>query len=498
MSDTETSKQATAAAGEFENVSALDAAIEGLSLPTKGAEETTKNAARSLASWILKDTVTYDGSILAYIEGVIAQIDQLLSKQLNAIMHQADFLKMEGSWRGLEHLVFNTETDDQLRIEIFNISKSEVRQVLKEYKGDKWDRSPLFRKVYEEEFGMPGGKPYGVMIGDYAFDHSPVDVDILRGVGQIAAAAHCPFITSAAPTLLGLSSWQDLSKPPKIDKVLSKTNPEYAAWRSLRASEDSRYLGLTLPRFLARAPYDPVKNPIDDFEFVEELGGTDHDSYVWSNAAYAFGANVTRAFKLYGWCTYIRGHDSGGKVENLPVHTFPSDDGSIDYKCPTEIAITDRREHELAKVGLMPLSHYKNEDFAVFMGAQSLQEPQKYYEDDATANAALSARMTYLFACCRFAHYLKVMVRDKVGSFMERNEMEDWLNKWINNFQCDSSSSWELKAKKPLAAAKVTVKANEADPGYYEADFFLRPHIQLEGLTAALHLVSRLPSLGGK
>ena len=332
------------------------------------------------------------------------------------------------------------------------------------------------------------------MIGDYAFDHSPVDVDILRGVGQIAAAAHCPFITSAAPSLLGLSSWQDLSKPPKIDKVLSKTNPEYAAWRSLRSSEDSRYLGLTLPRFLARAPYDPQKNPIDDFEFVEELGGTDHDSYVWSNAAYAFGANVTRAFKLYGWCTYIRGHDSGGKVENLPVHTFPSDDGSIDYKCPTEIAITDRREHELAKVGLMPLSHYKNEDFAVFMGAQSLQEPQKYYEDDATANAALSARMTYLFACCRFAHYLKVMVRDKIGAFMERNEMEDWLNKWINNYQCDSSSSWELKAKKPLAAAKVTVRANEADPGYYDADFFLRPHIQLEGLTAALHLVSRLPA----
>jgi len=496
MSDAEASAS-SAKEQELVTANALDDAIAGLSLPTKGAEKTAKSAARSLAEWIQKDVVTYDGSILSYIEGVIAEIDSLLSKQLNTILHHEEFRKLEGSWRGLNHLVFNTETDDQLRIEVMNISKNEIRQVFKEYKGEKWDRSPLFKKLYEEEFGMPGGKPYGTLIGDFEFSHSPADVDILRGIGQIAAAAHCPFVSAAAPELLGLRSWQDLSKPPKIDKVLSKTNPEYAAWRSLRASEDSRYVGLTLPRFLSRAPYDPVKNPIDDFAFVEEMNPDSPEDYIWSNAAYAFGANVTRAFKNYGWCTYIRGRESGGTVENLPVHTFPSDDGTVDYQCPTEIAITDRREHELAKVGLMPLSHYKNEDYAVFMGAQSLQEPQKYYNDEATASANLSARMTYLFACCRFAHYLKVMVRDKVGAFMERNELEDWLNKWINEYQTDSSSSWEAKAKKPLAAAQVTVREDEANPGYYDADFFLRPHIQLEGVTAGLHLVSKLPTLGG-
>lgn len=481
----------------LESVTALDAAIEALSLPTKGQESTTKNAARSLAEWILKDTVVYDGSIMSYIEGVIADIDKLLSSQINAIMHHPDFLKMEGSWRGLEHMVSNTETDDELRIKVFNISKGEVRQVLKEYKGDKWDRSPLFDKVYKDEFGMPGGKPYGIMIGDYDFDHSPVDVDILRGVGQIAAAAHCPFITAASPALLGLNTWQDLSRPPNIDRILSKSNPEYAAWRALRTSEDSRYLGLTLPRFLSRAPYDPRKNPVDDFEFTEELGGADHDCYVWSNAAYAFGANVTRAFKNFGWCTAIRGQDNGGKVENLPVHTFSSDDGLIDYKCPTEIAIDDRRELELAKVGLMPLSHHKNENFAVFMGAQSLQEPQKFYGDDANASAQLSARLTYLFACCRFAHYLKVIVRRMVGSSTSRADLETYLNNWINNYQCDSSSSPDTKAKRPLEAAKITVVADDANPGFYKAEFFLQPHMQLEGVNVALHLVSSLPATDG-
>jgi type VI secretion system protein ImpC len=335
------------------------------------------------------------------------------------------------------------------------------------------------------------------LVGDFSFDHSPPDVEILQGMAQIAAAGHAPFIAGANPNVMQMDSWQELTNPRDLTKIFS--TPEYAAWRSLRESEDSRYIGLAMPRFLARLPYGAKTDPVEDFDFEEDMEGTDSSRYTWANSAYAMAVNINSAFKQYGWCTRIRGVESGGAVEGLPVHTFPSDDGGVDMKCPTEIAISDRREAELAKNGFMPLIHRKNSDIAAFIGAQSLQKPAQYDDPDASANAELSARLPYLFASCRFAHYLKCIVRDKIGSFKERADMEKWLNDWILQYVDGdpANSSEQVKARKPLAGAEVTVEEVEGNPGYYTSKFFLRPHYQLEGLTVSLRLVSRLPSQKG-
>jgi len=449
-------------------------------------------AVRGLANMALANTRLISTDTVRTISAFIAEIDRKLSEQINLIMHHEDFKALEGAWRGLHYLVNNTETDETLKIRVLNISKKDVNKTLKKFEGTAWDQSPLFKKLYEDEFGSPGGQPYGCLIGDYHFDHSPEDVNMLGNLAQIAAAMHAPFIAGAAPSVMGMDSWQELGNPRDLTKILQ--SPEYAKWRSLRESEDARYIGLAMPRFLARIPYGAKTAPVEDFDFEEDTAGADHNKYVWSNAAYAMGVNITRAFKLYGWCARIRGLESGGTVEGLPVHTFPTDDGGVDMKCPTEIAITDRRESELAKNGFMPLSHYKNTDFAAFMGAQSLQKPQVYDDATATANANLAARLPYLFATCRFAHYLKCMVRDKIGSFKEREDMQEWLNKWISQFCCDSKSAEEVKARFPLAEARVEVAEIKGNPGYYTSKFWLRPHYQLEGLTVSLRLVSRLPS----
>ncbi len=461
---------------------------------TEQARSVIQTAVQTLAAQALAQTPLIADDVIATIEALIAELDRKLSEQVNKILHHEDFKRLEGTWRGLHHLVSNTETDEMLKIRVFNISRDEVAKTLKKFKGNAWDQSPLFKKLYEEEFGMPGGQPFGAIIGDYYFDHTPPSVEILSGMAQIAAAAHAPFITAADPALMNLESWQQLANPRDLSKIFQSA--EYAPWRSLRKSDDARYLGLTLPRFLARVPYGAKTNPVEEFAFEEAADGKDHSNYVWSNSAYAMGVNITRSFKLYGWCARIRGAESGGVVEGLPCHTFPTDDGGVDMKCPTEIAITDRREAELAKNGFVPLSHYKNTDYAVFMGAQSLQEPAKYDDPDATSNANLAARLPYLFATCRFAHYLKCMVRDKIGSFKERADMEAWLNKWIAQYvSADPNASEEQKARYPLAAAEVKVEEDKENPGYYQSRFYLRPHYQLEGLTVSLRLVSKLPSI---
>ena len=460
------------------------------------AKDAVTSAVQTLAEQALAETALISDDAVKSIESIIAEIDQRLSEQLNQILHHENFKKLEGSWRGLSYLVNNTETDETLKIRVFNISKKDMAKTLKKFKGTAWDQSPIFKKLYEEEFGSPGGEPYGALVGDYDFDHSPPDVELLGEIAQIAAAAHAPFIAAAAPSLMNMDSWQELSNPRDLTKIFQTA--EYAPWRSMRDSEDARYVGLTMPRFLARMPYGANTNPVDDFAFEEDTEGADHSKYLWSNSAYAMGAKITNSFKQFGWCSQIRGVESGGMVEGLPCHTFPTDDGGVDMKCPTEIAITDRREAELAKNGMMPLSHWKNTDYAVFVGAQSLQKPAEFDDPDATANANLSARMPYLFATCRFAHFLKCIVRDKIGSFKERADMELWLNDWIMKYvEPDPNATNAAKAKRPLAAAEVVVEDVEGDPGYYSAKFYLRPHYQLEGLTGSLRLVSKLPSAKG-
>ena len=458
------------------------------------AKSAVEEAVLTLAQQALAQTNIIGTDVITTIESMISELDRRMSLQVNAILHDPDFQSLESAWRGLHYLVNNTETDEMLKIEVFNVSKKDLGKTLKRYKGTSWDQSPLFKKVYEQEYGQFGGEPFGCIVGDYYFDQGPVDVEILGEMSKVAAAAFTPFIAAASPRLMQMDSWQELANPRDLTKIFQ--TPEYASWRSLRSSEDARYVGLAMPRFLARLPYGSKTNPVEEFNFEEETAGGAHGNYAWANSAYAMAVNINRSFKMYGWCTRIRGVESGGLVEGLPTHTFPTDEGGVAMKCPTEIAISDRREAELAKNGFMPLLHRKNSDYAAFIGAQSLQKPDEYDDADATANANLSARLPYMFACCRFAHYLKCIARDKIGSFKERADMQRWLNRWVMNYVDGdpANSTEETKAKKPLAAAEVLVEEIPGNPGYYASKMFLRPHYQLEGLTVSLRLVSTLPS----
>ncbi|MDR3160105.1 MAG: type VI secretion system contractile sheath large subunit [Spirochaetaceae bacterium] len=457
------------------------------------AQKAIQGAVKTLLGQALENVALVSTDIIQTIQGIIAELDKKLSEQINQIIHHPEYAQLESAWRGLDYLVRNTPTSESLKIKVLNISKADVGKTIKRYKGTAWDQSPLFKKIYEEEFGTAGGEPFGALVGDFYFNHSAQDIEILRGIAQIAAAAHAPFVSSVDPSLLNLSSWQELANPRDIAKIFS--TPEYQAWRAFRESDDSRYVALTLPRVLGRAPYGATSNPVEEFDFEEDTGAGDSSKYNWVNAAYAMGSVINRSFSNYGWCANIRGVESGGIVEGLPTHSFPADDGGTVAKCPTEIAITDRREAELSASGLLPLIHWKNTDYAVFLGGQTANKPAEYDSADATANASLSARLPYIFAASRFSHFLKCIVRDKIGSFAERADMEAFLTKWINQYvTADPHASEEVKAKFPLAEAKVEVVDVEGAPGYYAARFYLKPHYQLEGLTASLRLVTKVPS----
>ena len=452
------------------------------------------NAIATIVQTALADSNVVKEDVFDTISEMIARLDEQLSSQLNEIMHAPEFQALESAWRGLDYLANNSETDATLKLRVMNVSKSELYRDLKTYPGAKWDQSPLFKKLYEYEFGQLGGQPYGALVGDYYFDHSAQDVALLRDLGKIAAAAHAPVVSSAAPTRCGWDAWSDQVKPRDLCKIFE--TPDYAGWRSLRDSENSRYVALCMPRVLAREPYGSKTIKVEEFNFEEETDGHTGEKYAWMNAAYAMAANINRAYKEYGWTVRIRGVNSGGEVINLPLHTFATDDGSVDMKCPTEIGISDRREGELSKSGLIPLIHRKNSDKAAFIGAQSLFKPRKMSTDEATAADNLSARIPYMFACSRFAHYLKCMVRDQIGDTKEREELQRWLQTWIMRYVDGDprNSTSEVKARKPLADARVDVYEDPENPGYYGARFFLRPHFQLEGMDIGLSLVSRLPN----
>ena len=456
---------------------------------------------RSIAEIALERTNLISDDIIESIQSMIAEIDRTLSAQLNEIIHNEKFQQLESAWRGLHYLVNNSETGPQLQIRVLNASKKEVGKVLRRYEGTNWDQSPLFAKLYSAEYGTLGGEPFSCLMGDYFFDHSPPDIAFLEGMAKNSAASHAPFISGADPSMLLMDSWQELNKPKDIENMFRSA--EYAGWNALRESEDSRYLGLAMPRFLGRQPYGARTNPVEEFAFEEETGQGEHGKYNWLNAAYAMVANINRSHSQYGWTTRIRGVQAGGTVEGLPVHTFPTDDGGVDSKCPTEISIPERRDNELSSAGLMALTHRKGTNQATFMSAQSVQKPKQYEGPDgeeATKSAALSARLSYLFPVSRFAHYLKAMVRDRIGSFTSREHMTRELNEWINNYvyggNPDDATQEEL-ARKPLAGAEVKVVEDPENPGYYKSEFSLRPHYQLEGMTVALRLVSTLPQERG-
>ncbi|HTK75540.1 MAG TPA: type VI secretion system contractile sheath large subunit, partial [Gemmataceae bacterium] len=469
---------------------------------TKQTERSrTEDLLRALTDEALKGTVTWSRNVTQTITQGIAAIDNAMSTQLAAVMHNPDFQKLEGSWRGLHHLIMNSETGAQLKIRVLNISK---RDLFKDVdKAVEFDQSQIFKKLYENEFGSPGGEPYGALIGDYEFTNHPEDIELLSKMSNVAAAAFAPFIAAAGADLFGFQNWTDLSKPRDLEKIFEST--EYAKWRSFRDSEDARFVNLVMPRVLARLPYGKNTKPIETFAYEEvplddrgRAKPVPHEHYTWMNAAYVMGTRLTEAFAKYGFCTAIRGAEGGGKVEGLPAHVFLSDDGDPDLKCPTELGITDRREAELSKLGFLPLCHYKNTDYAVFFGAQSTQKPKKYDRPEATANAAISARLPYIMATSRFAHYLKVMARDKIGSFMEASDCEAWLNRWIMNYVNGADQAGaEIKARYPLREAKVQVKEIPGKPGSYNAVAWMRPWLQLEELTASLRMVASIPKLGG-
>jgi len=487
--------QATATTTTTE-VSLLDQAISA----TKQTDpDRTTELLQTLTSEALSGTVVYSKSFTTTINAAIEKIDAKLSKQLAAIMHHPDFTKLEGSWRGLSYLVMNSETSTSLKLKVINCTKRELYKNLS--KASEFDQSALFKKIYESEFGTPGGEPYGALIGDYEFTNHPEDLELLSLMSNVAAASFAPFISAADPKLFGFDDYTELSKPRDLEKIFDTI--EYAKWRSYRDTEDSRFVTLTMPRTLARLPYGAATKTLDEFGYEEgnvEGGIThkmDHSDYCWMNSSYVLGARLTDAFAQNGWCTAIRGAEGGGMVQNLPSYTFTSDDGEVDQQCPTEIGITDRREAELSKLGFLPLCHYKSTDYAVFFGAQTTQKPKKYDRPEATANAAISARLPYMMATSRIAHYLKIMGRDKIGSFMEASDCEAWLNRWILNYvNGNPEAGQEMKAKYPLAEAKIEVREIPGKPGSYNAVAWLRPWLQLEELTTSLRMVAKIPTMG--
>lgn len=454
---------------------------------------------RTLTEQALAGTVSYSKNLNLSIAEAIKQIDAKISKQLAAVMHHPKFKQLEGSWRGLHYMVMNTETSTSLKLRVINWSKRELFRDMS--RATEFDQSQLFKKIYESEFGTPGGQPYGALIGDYEFTNHPEDIDTLRLVSNVAAAAFAPFIAAASPRLLGLDSYRELSAPRDMEKIFDLL--EYTKWNAYRETEDSRFVTLVLPRVLARLPYGERTTKVDEFDYeeapIDEAGVArrmPHDDYCWMNAAYAMGARLTDAFARNGWCTAIRGAENGGKVENLPCHVFTSDDGDIDLQCPTEIGITDRREAELSKLGFLAVSHYKGTDYAVFFGAQTNQKPKKYDRPDATANAAISARLPYMMASSRIAHYLKIIARDKIGSFKEASDVGAWLKRWIEQYtNSNPSPSEEAKAKYPLREARIQVEEIPGKPGSYHAVAHMRPWLQMEELTTSLRMVARIPTL---
>jgi len=452
--------------------------------------EQSRQQIATLVEEVMQGAMTVSKDIEAMINARIADLDELLTRQLNEIMHHPDFQKLEGSWRGLHYLVQQSETSTQLKLRVLNVSKRDLLRDLE--RAVEFDQSALFKKVYEEEYGTFGGAPISAMLGDYEFGRHPQDMSLLEQVSHVAAAAHAPFIAAASPLMFNLDSYTELGLPRDLAKIFDTV--EYAKWKSFRESEDSRYVGLTLPRVLTRLPYGPDTVPVEGFNFKEDVDGTDHSKYLWSNAAYTLGTRLTDAFAKYGWTVAIRGVEGGGLVEGLPTHTFATDDGDVALKCPTEIAITDRREKELSDLGFIPLVHCKGRDYAAFFAVQSCQKAKKYDTDAANANARLSTQLQYILATSRFAHYLKVIMRDKIGSFMTRADCEYYLNRWINNYVVDPKNVGQAeKARRPLSEARVDVREIPGKPGAYRAVAFLKPHFQLDELTVSLRLVADLP-----
>lgn len=491
MADT---KSSASGSGTSASGSLLDQIVQNGKMANEPSQEPyAKKLIGQFAAQILDEDMKFspDKGVVAMINERIAEIDELLSKQVNAVLHHPEFQALEASWRGLHDFVFGTETSTRLKIRLMAVSKKELLNDLET--AVDYDTSVLFKKVYEEEYGTFGGNPYSVLIGDYYFGRHPQDVALLERVSKVAAAAHAPFISAASPALFDMKSFTELGGPRDMAKIFESA--ELVTWKAFRESEDSRYVALTLPRYLSRLPYGAKTVPVEQFAFEEDVDGKEHDKYLWANASYQLGLRITDAFAKYGWTTAIRGVEGGGKVEGMPAHTYQTDEGDIALKCPTEVTITDRREKELNDLGFIAVVNSKGSNFAAFFGGQTVNKPKLYNKDNANANAQLSARLPYMLAASRFAHYVKVIVRDKIGSFQTRSTLQNYLNTWISDYIClNESAPQATKAKLPLASARIDVSEVAGKPGAYTAVVFVRPHFQMEELTASIRMVAELPA----
>lgn len=487
-------EQAQAAGGVAVEAGALDQIFNAYdtAIPSDSPDDAKRLRSyfEEYVKLLVKPGQTVSKDVERTVKFWIAEIDKKLSAQLNEVLHHADFQRLEGSWRGLHYLVDQTETGEMMKVKVMNISKRDLFKDLE--KAVEFDQSQLFKKVYEDEYGTLGGSPYGMLVGDYDFGRGAEDISMLKKLGGVASAAHAPFVAAAGAKMFGMEKYTQLPNPRDLAKIFEGV--EYTSWKSFRDSEDSRYVALAMPRVLGRLPFGEGFKSCEAFNYEEGVDGKDHDKYLWMNAAWAYAARITDAVSKFGWMARTRGVEGGGKVENLPIHYFPTDEGDTVMKCPTEIAITDRRENELSTLGFLPLLHCKNSDYAAFLGAQSCNKPKKYFDPDANANAELSAKFNYMMCVGRFSHYLKVILRDKIGSFMEVSDLSNMMNDWINNFVLANPelAGEELKAQKPLKAASIEVTAVEGKPGWYQAVAHLSPHFQLEGVQASMRLVAQV------
>ncbi len=481
-----------AAQAETSEVSLLDQIVsQGRFSREAGNLERGKDLVKEFVNQVLDGQMSLSKDAEATISARIAQIDRLISIQLNEVLHHPSFQKLEATWRGIKYLMDQSETNDMLKIKVLNVSKKDLLRDLQ--RAPEFDQSALFKKVYEEEFGVFGGAPFAAMVGDYEFGRGPEDLELLEKIGQVASAAHAPFLSAASSGLLNLGDFTQLGAPRDMSKIFDST--EYAKWKSFRQSDDSRYVALTLPHILMRQPYGQETKQIEAFAYEEGVDGRDHSKYLWGNAAFGLAARMTSSFAKSGWCASIRGVENGGLVEGLTAHNFRTDEGDVALKCPTEVTITDRREKELADQGFVPLVHCKGTDKAAFFSVQTVNKPKLYDKPEANANARLSAQLPYVMAMSRFAHYLKAMMRDKIGSTMSRGQAEDFLNRWVANYVIeDDNASPAAKAARPLREARIDVMTVPGNAGALRAVAFMRPHFQLDELTVSLRLVADLPA----
>ncbi|MCS2163155.1 type VI secretion system contractile sheath large subunit [Scandinavium sp. H11S7] len=445
-------------------------------------------------SEVASGAVIVSNDLVGSIEMRIAAIDELLSAQVSKIIQAPEFQRKESSWRGLHKLVQSSVTENT-KVRVFNCTKKEL---LRDFKSaSDFDQSSLFKSIYESEYGTFGGDPYSAFVGDFEFDAMPEDIQLLEQISHVAAAAHAPFLSAANPGMFAMSSFSEMPRPRDMGKLFDTS--DYARWKSFRQSDDSRYVGLTLPRVIGRLPYGSKTVSVDMFNFEEAIDENNAGaSYLWVNAAYELAGRMVEAFEEHGWCAAIRGVEGGGLVKSLPTHSFVSQTGEKVLQCPTEVAISDRREKELADLGFIPLVHCKGTDYAAFFAVQSVNKARKYDSELANANAKLSSQLQYIMTTSRFAHYMKSIVRDKVGSFMSRSECQHFLQNWINQYVVGADNVGpSIKASHPLREAVVEVVDVPGSPGSYRAVAYLKPHFQLEGLSMSLRLVAELPASTG-